>query len=155
MRKTPPIKARPHNFHLTLLRWVVIQINSIANMNCDLKWHSTSYVRLRLPHLCFPWRGQTEELAWGNEVLGQNGWEKGANSNRQEASRTGGSSNLVYPEVPLQENHSKTLVHFPGEKGWGRLEEVICWQTDWKPNLMSEQICHRSNLRWEEKSGDR
>lgn len=30
----------------------------------------------------------------------------------------GGSSNLVYPEVPLQQNHSKTSVHFPRERSW-------------------------------------
>lgn len=31
----------------------------------------------------------------------------------------GGSSNLVYPEVPLQQYGSTTSVHFPGERRWG------------------------------------
>lgn len=48
----------------------------------------------------------------------------------------GGSSNLVYPEVPLhtekeKKNHFKTLVHFPEEKGWaGQKGRPTHWRTD-------------------------
>lgn len=58
----------------------------------------------------------------------------------------GGSSNLVYPEVLLQKNSFKTSVHFPGERSWGWPVGVAWWQTDWKTNLMSERVRHRSTL---------
>lgn len=46
----------------------------------------------------------------------------------------GGSSNLVYPEVPLHtekeiKNHFKTLVHFPEEKGRAGQKG---WPTHWR-----------------------
>lgn len=105
------------------------------------------------PHLGFPGearlKNQPQVMRFRAETGGRGGRHK-----PPRGTCMGGSSNLVYPEVPLQQNHSKTSVHFPGERGWGRPEGVVLWQTDWKPNLMSEQVRQRSNLRWEEKSGD-
>lgn len=43
------ITTRPLNFHVSLLLSVEIQINGFPDANCDLKWQSTSCVRLPLP----------------------------------------------------------------------------------------------------------
>lgn len=105
------------------------------------------------PHLCLPGEARLKNQPQVMRFRAETG-KRRAKLKLPRGPCMGGSSNLVYPEVPLQQNRSKTSVHFPGEWGWSWPEGVVRWQTDWKPNLMSEWVRHRSNLRWEEKRSD-
>lgn len=105
------------------------------------------------PHLCFPGEARLKNQPQVMRFRAAKG-KRGGKLKSPRSPGMGGSSNLVYPEVPLQQNRAKTSVHFPGEGGWGRPEGVVRRQTDWKPNLMSERVRHSSNLMWEEKSDD-
>lgn len=84
------------------------------------------------PHLCLPGEARLKYQPQVMRFRAETG-KRRAKLKPPRGPRMGGSSNLVYPEVPLQQNRSKTSVHFPGEWGWSWPEGVVRWQTDWKP----------------------